>query len=325
MKLAKPIEFKNEKPEKVIEHLKSVKRETIKANPLSLCLKTGTGTDAEKIFLMVSNGNTKYYEVRESFLMKLLKWYSFPTHVIPRLSTETIVSAANDFLLNIKSGEVFVKLENNEAITITSNRYTDIPDLEILELCKSLGIKKVSRNDFFMSLYSEEKLKIQPYPGDDCGFGFNIFNSETGFGALRISHYILRYVCSNGATVGIKKGEWKPLIHYNISKKDALEYIISSLKEIENTQENVSQKLMTLKNQDSTDSIETVKRKVAGILGYQESLRLINEYNNNTESLLTDFDGTQYSLFNFITSKAQGYDIFRRTQLEHLAGNIFLS
>lgn len=325
MKFAKQIEFKNEKPETVIKHLKTVKRETVKANPLSLCLKTGTGNDAEKIFLMVANGKTKYYEVRKSFLMKLLKWYSFPTHIIPRLSTETIVSAANDFLLNIKSGEVFIKLENDEAITITSNRYTDIPDLEILELCNSLGIKKVNRNDFFMSIYSEEKLKFQPYPGDDCGFGFNIFNSETGFGALRISHYILRYVCSNGATVGIKKEEWKPLVHYDISKKDALVYIISSLKDIEVTRKIVFQKLKALKGQDAVDSIEKVKRNVAGILGYQESLKLLNEYNNSTKSRLKDFDGSQYSLFNFLTYKAKSYDIYRRTQLEQLAGNIFLS
>jgi len=40
--------------------------------------------------------------------------------------------------------------------------------------------------------------------GDVCGFGYNVVNSETGFRALAISHYILRYVCSNGAVVPVR-------------------------------------------------------------------------------------------------------------------------
>lgn len=325
MKLAKPIEFKSEKPEKVIEHLRSVKRETIKASPLSLCLKTGTGTDAEKIFLMVSNGNTKNYEIRESFLMKLLKWYSFPTHVIPRLSTETVVSAANDFLLNIKSNEVFIKLENDEALTITSNKYTDIPDLEILERCSKLGFKEVSRNDFFMSINSKEVVKTQPVKCDECGFGYNVFNSETGFGALKISHFILRYICSNGATVGINKDGYKPLIHYNISRDEVFAYIDSSIKELETKRSEVIINLKQLHSQEDKNKLETVKRKLSGLLGYQTAQKLMEEYIWMSQSKEKDFDGSQYSLFNFLTSKAKNYDIYKRTQLEHLAGNIFLS
>lgn len=326
MKFAEQKEFKLAKPEDVIKHLKSVKRDTFKTDPLSLRLKTGTGADAEKVFLMVSNGYTKFYDVRKSFLMKLLKWYNFPAHILPRLSTETVVSAANDFLLNIKSGEVFIKLENEEALTITSNRYTDIPDLDIIELCKHLGFDKVSRNDFFMSIYSKEIVKTEPIPGDTCGFGYNIFNSETGFGALQISHYILRYICSNGATVGINDEGWKPLIHYNISHEDVLNYINTSIQQLQARRYIIVNKLKTLKEQEvKKNNLETIKRKLSGLLGYQVSHKLIEEFDLRTKHDENDFDGSQYSLFNFLTYKAQSFDIYRRTQLEQLAGNIFLS
>lgn len=325
MKFAEQKEFKQAKPEEVIKHLRKVKRETIKVNPLSLILKTGSGPDAEKIHLMVSDGHTRFYDVRKSFLFKLLKWYSFPTYLLNRLSTETVVSAANDFLLNMKSNEVFIKLENEEALTITSSRYTDLPDLEILEMCKDMKIKSVTRNDFFMSMNSDDVYKVQPRKGDNCGFGFNIANSETGFHSLQVSHYILRYICSNGAMVQINKEKQKPLIHYNISRDYALNYIKESVKEVEKTRETIFNRLKGLTESVTEKEMISTKRKLSGILGYQESAKLMEQYKKNTEYNTEEFDGSQYSLFNFITSKAKSYDIYRRIQLEHLAGNIFLS
>lgn len=325
MKLAKPIEFIKAKPEDVIKHLETVKRETVKVAPSSLRLKTGTGNDAEKVYLMISNGKATLHEVREAFIMKLLKWYSFPLHVIPRLSTETIVSVGNDFLLNIKSSYVSIKLENDEALTIMSNRYTDIPDIEILEKCDKMGFKEVSRNDFFMSINSKEVFKTEAVPGDDCGFGYNVFNSETGFGALKISHFILRYICSNGAMVGINNDDFKPLVHYNISREEVFRYIDNSIKELSIKRTEVISKLKSLHSQEDKDKLETVKRKLSGLIGYRNSQKLIEEYTLRSQSIDDDFDGSQYSLFNYLTSKAKTYDIYRRTQLEQIVGDIFLS
>lgn len=325
MKFAEETKFIREEPEVVIKHLKSVERKIIKTSPLNLRLVTGKESGAEKVILVVSNGDAKYYNVRESFLIKLLRWYNFPVHMMSRLSTETILSAANDFLLNIKSNTVHIKLENDEALTITGNQYSDLTDLDILQMCKGLGIEKISRNDFFMNLNSVKKYKIQPVPGDDCGIGFNIFNSETGFGALRVSHFILRYVCSNGATRQINKGEWKRLSHRNISRENALDYIKTSIKKIETSNAELALNLIYLSMLDSDKIIVTVKNRLSGFLGIKETEKLIDEFKTNTERGLKAFDGTQYSLFNFITAKAKDYDIHKRILLEDLAGNIFLS
>jgi hypothetical protein len=325
MKFADQTVFVSEKPETVISHLKQVKRETITVSPSSLLLQSGKGNGAEGILLAVSNGHSKLYPVRKSFIFKLLRWYSYPEQLLSRLSTETVLSTANDFLLNIKSPEVCVKLENGEALTITGSRYTDIPDLEILELCKKIGMKSVSRNDFFMSINSNEVCKVQPRVGDDCGFGFNISNSETGFRSLRVSHYVLRYSCSNGAIARVGQGRQKPLIHRNVSREYALNYINESIKQAALTRDFVFEKLKSLGNSESEPEIKNTQRKLSGLLGYRESSRLMNEYKKNTKLNLYEFDGSQYSLFNFITSKAKSFDIYKRAQLEQLAGDLFLS
>ncbi len=312
------------KPEMVINHLKSVERRIIKTSPATLCLKTGTGSKSENLYLHRNNGVSERYRVRRTFLYKLLKWYSFPVHLLPRLSTETIVSAANDFLLNINSPYVSVKLENDEALTITSEKYTDIPDLDILEMCSEAGISEVSRDDFCMRIYSQEECKVAPIPGDDCGFGFNLFNSETGFMALKISHYILRYICSNGAVAAVNSGN-KTLIHYNLNRNEVFDYIKSSIKKIGESREHIINKLKLL-NQSKADkkTIEEAGRKLSGMLGYQEAHKLMKVYEENTISKFEGFDSTKYALFNFITSSAKGYNIYKRALVEQVAGEMLV-
>ena len=324
MKFPEETIFVKTDPKLVIKHLKSVERRIIKTSPATLCLKTGTGNKSENLYLHRNNGVSERYRVRRTFLYKLLKWYSFPVHLLPRLSTETIVSAANDFLLNIYSPYVIVKLENDEALTITSEKYTDIPDLDILEMCSDAGISEVSRDDFCMRIYSEEECRVAPVPGDDCGFGFNLFNSETGFMALKISHYILRYICSNGAVAAVNRGN-RTLIHYNLNRNEVFDYIKSSIKKIGESREQIINKLKLL-NQSRADkkTIDAAGRRLSGMLGYQETHKLMKVYEENTISKFEGFDSTKYALFNFITSSAKGYDIHIRARMEEIAGDLFL-
>ena len=324
MKFPDKIEFVREKPEKVIDHLRGVKRDIIKVNPASLCITAGSGTDAEKLFLAVSDGYKRLYPIRETFILKLLKWFNFPITQLHRYSTGTIISVANDFLLNINANEVFVKLENDEALTIVSDRFTDITDLEILEMCMDKKINSVNRNDFFMSINSTEIQKIKPFPGDDCGIGFNMTNSETGFHSLQMSHYILRYICSNGAMVKINQNDKTRLIHYDYSREYVFEYINDCLKEIDEKKNNITERLRLLKEFAADVKIEESRRKLGGILGYNEANKLIKEYQSKLKLDIVDYDGTAYSLFNFITHKAKSYDIMKRNRLEQLAGDIFL-
>jgi hypothetical protein len=347
MKFENGIEFVNEKPGTVIKHLKNVRRGYIKTTPYSVSLKTGNGADSERIFLNVNNGTNRTFPVRRAFFHKLLNWYKFPVRLLSTISTDTAVSMANDFLLNIRSSSILIKLEDEEALTIVSDRYADLPDLEILELCKDFEISEISRNDFFMRLYSNIKVKTEPVPGDECGFGFNIFNSETGFMALRISHYILRYICTNGASVPVSNNKAEGFIHYNTSKDNISGYIKESLAEIQNNSGWISDRIKVLKNQEPDESlIKKLTARLSGVLGFAAVRKFMCEYREAVENYLNrevmlnvaeqsigygnygqssgqEYDSSEYSLFNFITSQAKQYNIFTRAQMEQIAGEVF--
>ena len=167
------------------------------------------------LVLEITNGSVHQYPIRQAFLLKLLKWFAFPVRLLQRLETETVVGVANDFLLGISSGDVTVTVEDGEALGLTSGRYTRLEDLAILRLCDRHGIERVSRNDFFTRMYTDLKASGIVRPGDVCSFGLNIVNSETGFRALAVYHYILRLVCTNGAVVRTGLADDR-IVHYGV-------------------------------------------------------------------------------------------------------------
>ena len=63
--------------------------------------------------------------------------------------------------------------------------------------------------------YTKEIEEVAPIVNDFCGFGFDIVNSETGFASLAFNHFILRYVCTNGATTPINVYDGKKYIMPN--------------------------------------------------------------------------------------------------------------
>jgi len=52
--------------------------------------------------LQMTSGKVGEYPLRQSFLLKLLKWYSFPASAVVRLSGETVAAVMNDFYLTIR-------------------------------------------------------------------------------------------------------------------------------------------------------------------------------------------------------------------------------
>ena len=213
MELRRGVEFDAAEPHEVVDHLRSRRLETIVTQPDHLHVST----DGSDLFLRIANGRIREFPVRATFVFKLLRWFSFPTRQMSFLSDDTMVSILNDYLLRIRSGEVAVRVEDGEALTILSEKYSPLPDLEVIERCDGIGISGISRDDFQLRLYSQIQVKTEPVQGDECGLGFNIFNSETGFRALSMSNYVFRLACSNGLIVSEKGDDWKPLPHYGVS------------------------------------------------------------------------------------------------------------
>ena len=311
----------------VLHHLSGLNRKTISTNPSKLQLSNKVSNIPDELFLIVKNGTTARYPIRESFLKKLMRWYKLSEHITDKLNPGTIVAVGNDFLSNIKSSSVNIKIEDGDALTILSPKYSEFTDKDLLEICSErLDIKTVSRDDFAMRVYSEDKVKLQPVPGDECGFGFNVFNSETGFMAIQVAHYIMRYVCSNGAIVRTRLND-TPVYHYNQTRTKIIEYISKGIKSIEENREVVIKKLSGLKDKPALETLKTIKMQLGSIIGLTEASALIMDFTNYAQENdnHNEYQNDLYSLFNFITHNAKNRSIMQRIQMEEFAGKLILN
>ena len=305
------LEFNNASPDEVIDYLQDLDRVKLALSPASLKM----GSDGKMMMLRIMDKGVNDYPIRKSFLHKLLKWYSFPINQLYRLSDESVVSICNDYLMSINREFVNVTLEKGEALTITSPDYNEITDLEVIQKCTDLGVRTVSRNDFMMRITTEEKFKFEAVPGDDCGIGLNVINSETGFRTLSIAHFVIRYVCSNGAIVKISKDR-NDRVHYGYKENELQEFLDEQVGLSLLSQKKVADSISDLSNKRAAEFITSVSKRIESFLGKNESKNFLSELSETS---------TLYDLFNVVTNKSKKYDLSKRVLLENLAGEIILN
>ncbi len=299
------------RPNEVITYLKQLERRVITVNPKRLKIFV----DKKHAYLLMDEGLKPIYPVRKAFLIKLLKWFNISYDSISHLSDETITAICNENLSNIMHNQINVTIENGEALTLNSPNYTQISDLEVIEIASKIGISKISRDDFFLRIFTNKELETAPIVNDVCGFGFNMVNSETGFSPVRLEHFILRYWCTNGATTPVTMNN-QSYYHYKNSKGNILKAVVHSLDNAELSRNSFINKLKESADQEAAKYFPDIKFRVNSIL---------NQNYNNTFFNGFDINSSKYSLFNHITDKAKGFDLLRRYKLEQLAGNIILN
>lgn len=305
------IEFINADVKQVIDHLESVERNKLQISPGNIKINV----DGKNLVLSVMEDGVKDYRIRKSFLHKLLKWYSFPLNQIYRLSRETVASVCNDYLMGINRSYVNVTIENGEALTITSPDYNEITDLEIIRKCAELVVRTVSRNDFMLRITTEEKFKFEAVPGDNCGMGINVINSETGFRTLSIAHFILRYVCTNGAIRYIDE-QGGARVHYGHPENELQYFFEDQVKKALNSQIKLAESIKHMNDKNAISFVVGVSKRIESFLGKNESRNFLDDIND---------DSTLYDLFNLITDKANKYELSKRIYLETLAGDLILN
>lgn len=268
--------------------------------------------DDKMLWLQIMNGDVREYPLRQCFILKLLRWYAFPTERMFRFSIETIASVLNDHLMTIKSGDVIVTVENGDALTITSRGYSRMSDLDVLEQCAKLNIRSVSRTDYMLRIYSQVEREVQPVPGDVCGFGWNVFNSETGFRKLSVTHFLLRYICSNGAVVREESGTGRA--HYGMKSEALAEFLRAQLGRMTAGRENIISRLTKSASDRIAPDDDGLRKDLARLLGPRGK--------EIAESL--ENSPTRYEIFNMITEEARSLQSGRRLQLEEFAGEFLM-
>ena len=267
--------------------------------------------DGQRLRLLAVNGQVRDFPVRRSFLHKLLRWYSFPLSQLRRLSTETVASLANDYLLSIRSGPVTVTVEDGEALTITSSRYVTLPDLEVLRQIGGLGTLRVTRSDFFLRAYSDVLWKAEPIPGDSCGFGINVVNSETGFRALSVHSFILRYICSNGAVA--PAGTGSRTYHTDRTPEAMAAALNEHIRQATSAFAPLAGRWPRMCRSIAAEEREQIRRRLSHLLSRNRA-DIVTEAQPGKETL--------YDLFNRITAEARQHPPGIRLELEELAGSL---
>lgn len=269
--------------------------------------------DAGKtLVLEITNGSIHQYPVRRTMLFKLLKWYGFPLRLLDRLGLETVLGVANDFLLGIRSGDVTVMVEDGEALGVTSGRYTRLEDLAILHRFSRLGLERVTRTDFFTRMYTTRRADAAVRPGDVCEFGLNIVNSETGFRALGVYHYILRLVCTNGAVVRIDVAD-DTMVHYGRPEGRLESWLAERLASTQADVERLAARLRHAGDRPWERAPAGLSRRLTALLGRQRGGRVLR---NLTGA------GSMYDAFNRLTEEAKEHAPEARFDLELAAGEL---
>ncbi len=298
-------------PAEVVDFLRSrkIRRYIMPADRLHIT------TDGTGFFLQVMNGGVKEYPVRRAFVQKLFRWFSMPPAQLNRLGMDTLASVLNDFLISIRSGEVTVKIENGEALSITSSKFSEIQDLDILRLVEHLNVDRISRDDFLTRIYTRITSRAEPVPGDACGLAYNVLNSETGFQALSIQHFLLRYVCSNGATVSSASRK-EQRVHYGYSKAALEEFVETEVAAREKESAEILEKLNRSVHRPATDSLYEVTERLGMVAGKKRARELLRDAGDSP---------SMFQIANLVSAFAQRLDIRNRLKLEILAGELMLS
>jgi hypothetical protein len=270
--------------------------------------------EGEELILRVMNGKVREYPVRETLFLKLLKWGRLPPSGVRKLSIEMVAGILNDILLSIRSGDVNVRIENGEALSITGRRYSELSDLEVIRTAKPLGIAHITRTDFFLRVYSEIRTTAQILPHDTCGFGFNVFNSETGFQSVSVQHYILRAICSNGAVIRLG-GKKEARSHYRQPEGHLQRFLSEQLKPAEESREELVRSLKRSVNSAAPPREDRIYTQLRTLMGSRALQGFIDTLPENP---------SVYTLFNLVTAHARGLDPGKRLQLEILAGELVM-
>jgi hypothetical protein len=290
--------------------LQTRKLERIDTPSDRICFKL----EKNKPVIRIANGAVHEFPVRRSMVDKLLKWHHINSWTLNKASSETTISFLNDLLLSIKSMNVRIYLEDGDAKTITSSRYTEFMDDDVLNACDNLLISKVSRTDKVLRIDSHITARFQPVVGDECGFGFTIFNSETGFHSLQVSHYILRYVCSNGLILRVpaEDGKSNGMIHYKFNPESLKGFLEVQIKNIKKTQGLIAKKLI--------QTAETAVTPQARM----NAMRLLKRIRGNAEAIKDEVNraATEWELVNVITAHAREQPVDVRLMMEQSAGRL---
>ena len=164
-----------------------------------------------------------------------------------------------------------------------------------------------------MRICSEVRKEMDPVPGDTCGFGFSVVNSETGFGALSLDHYVIRYVCSNGAVMRGPDQRGRPGVHYGRSRGALRGMLESALGQLDGLFPRVEARLAGSTRRAAGEALVRAGEGLKVLVGARAARDALEP---------VDASSSLYELFNEVTAFAKTLPLEQRIAVESLAGDL---
>ena len=214
-----------------------------------------------------------------------------------------------------QENEVMIRIEDGVALSILGNNYVTIEDRDLYEYIKDFGIKKIVHDDHITRFITEIKIQKEAVVGDRMGYSMHFTNSQTGFGAMTRSIFILRYWCKNGA------------VSSEIAKKDFYYHNAGGLLGFSNSLESFPTEFsewvdnfeICLKEARNTKYDKKTGFRVKDLI-----TRALPVY--ETRDLLKSIEkaDTIWQVYDAITTEAKLYTTYDRLLLEEVAGKVIM-
>jgi len=152
----------------------------------------------------IAVGRKDEMPLTRSAFIQLLHFVSLKWEDVRGVDLPDVMSQVQTRLKD-RPGQLMVRRKRHTVQAILSPTYTPVTNLDILTAAKaSLDISKARVTVFrgYLRLTGvTDRMTFQPAVGDILSGGWEITNNEFGKGALSMSQFVLRLICTNGAVV----------------------------------------------------------------------------------------------------------------------------
>ncbi|MHB1684125.1 MAG: hypothetical protein ACYCYO_15060 [Bacilli bacterium] len=218
--------------------------------------------------------------------------------------------------LKDRPGRLLLRTKKRIVQAILSPAYTPVTNLDILKAAKeSLDMSKAQVSVFrgYLRLTGvTDRVTFQPAVGDILSGGWEIANNEFGKGALSMSQFVLRLVCTNGAVVS--DDEEHRYVHRGWERDGLVRHLstigeatISRMGEMDARLRRMAEtRLGPQRHRD----LEKASARSLGKIGVEEFRAAVSQ------------DSSVYDAYNHLTLVSQQKKLGPRRELELIAGGL---
>lgn len=297
------------------------------------------GTDLNEVELtaegQISFGGEKFPLTDWAF-ESICSLTKIPKEFARRIPVQLLLDTFNTLKVEHNQRIIFL-ISRQTVINVLPHPYIYAENKEVLEQLDeilgnlSLELQEIRISDRGMTAsFLKEGVKVEPVPGDITRVGLNVLNSETGFRGTKASFWLLRLVCSNGATLTNNWGNVEWSYDHRVSRERSMRNFVEGILKLQLDFDRLTRSYQKLVERElMAFEFVNVWRRLARIVGNDEAdciadiqrderNRLNNEVREGNRSLNTGM--IIYDMHNSITQAARRYSFVARRRLEGLGG-----